>query len=208
LRDGGFNYPHDHEEISGKSDREIFDDEGVKLSQRKNQLTRRLRHIRKRSKIDSGSSGSADQSSGGISSHGDRFGMGLIDQFVSYQNMQMLNFPRIQDNSNVPFQAHYTTSVQDHVMNDNRDVYANKDSLLPNDLSRFLTSTLGDMKIMSSDQQVQVRINFNSQPDNKRMQLATQYYYFEKQDLLIKSLLKAGYTSKEIAESPTLVSQF
>lgn len=203
LRAGGFKYPND-KEISGKSDREIFDDEGVKLSQRKNQLTRRLRHIRKRSKLDSSSSGSTDQNSGGISFHGDRMGMGLLDQFVSYKNMQMMNFPQIHEGSNV----HHTTGVQNHVLNDNRDVYTNEDSLLPKDLSRFLTSTSSDMKIMPSDTQVQVPFTFNSQSDDKRMQLAKQIYYFEKQDLLIKSLLKAGYTAREIAESPTLVSQF
>jgi hypothetical protein len=208
LRAGGFHFPNDNE-ISGKSDREIFDDEGVKLSQRKNQLTRRLRHIRKRPKLGSSSNSSTDQNSSRISSQGPTMGMGLLDQFVNYQNnMQMMNFPRIREASNIPFQAHYPNSFQDYVINDNMDIHSYKETVLPNDLSRFLTSTMDDMKIMPSDTQMQDFTNFKTPSNDQRMQLAKQFYYFEKQDLMIRVLLKAGYTAKEIAESPNLIAQF
>ena len=49
LVEGGFNFPNDVE-TCGKSDRDIYDSEGVQLCQRKNQLSRRLRLIRKREK--------------------------------------------------------------------------------------------------------------------------------------------------------------
>ena len=49
LIEGGFDFPDDMDaSVVGKSDRDIFDCEGVQLCQRKNQLSRRLRLIRKR----------------------------------------------------------------------------------------------------------------------------------------------------------------
>ena len=47
LLEGGFSFP-DGTEGSGKSDRNIFDSDGVLLCQRKNQLSRRLRLAKKR----------------------------------------------------------------------------------------------------------------------------------------------------------------
>lgn len=49
LIEGGFQFPcHELAASSGKSDRDILDEEGVQLCQRKNQLSRRLRLIRKK----------------------------------------------------------------------------------------------------------------------------------------------------------------
>lgn len=51
LIEGGFKFPHhDFLSSSGKSDRDILDEDGVQLCQRKNQLSRRLRLIRKKTK--------------------------------------------------------------------------------------------------------------------------------------------------------------
>jgi len=57
LAEGGFEFP-DNIEGSGRSDRDIYDADGVQLCQRKNQLSRRLRLLRKR---DNASTSGANQ---------------------------------------------------------------------------------------------------------------------------------------------------
>jgi len=69
LLEGGFTFP-EGTEGSGKSDRNIFDSEGVLLCQRKNQLSRRLRLAKKRQQA-SRNDGSMFNANGGAPSQGD-----------------------------------------------------------------------------------------------------------------------------------------
>eukprot|EP00557_Chaetoceros_sp_GSL56_P012930 CAMPEP_0176483644 /NCGR_PEP_ID=MMETSP0200_2-20121128/4029_1 /TAXON_ID=947934 /ORGANISM="Chaetoceros sp., Strain GSL56" /LENGTH=763 /DNA_ID=CAMNT_0017880061 /DNA_START=598 /DNA_END=2889 /DNA_ORIENTATION=- len=67
LVEGGFQFPpHELAASSGKSDRDILDEDGVQLCQRKNQLSRRLRLIRKKQEGHAEFDSSLDANKGSI----------------------------------------------------------------------------------------------------------------------------------------------
>jgi hypothetical protein len=152
LLEGGFTFP-EGTEGSGKSDRNIFDADGVLLCQRKNQLSRRLRLAKKRQQA-SRNDGSMFNANGGAPGQGDS---------RSLQNMLLNGQLPISGGGEMPmmpsrqFPPHYfpgQPGVMDPaVLNGNGSMEAKRD----NNLDQYLQQTARSMGLRPDQFQQSLR---------------------------------------------------
>lgn len=155
LLEGGFNFP-EGTEGSGKSDRNIFDQDGVLLCQRKNQLSRRLRLAKKRQQA-SRTDGNMFSPNGGAQSQDSR---SLQNMLLNGQLPPNANqMPMMPPHQFVPpfFPGQPVPGVMDPAMMNGNDARTNKVPGMDGNLDQYLQQTARNMGLRPDQFQQSLR---------------------------------------------------